>query len=127
MNDVTNPLFGLRSWCNPPWRLLPSSGLALDSLGSSRHVAIENNGHEDRCTDNCLQPESVDSKELNPVLQDSENHCTESRAINRSTAAKDAYPSHYDGRNRLEMEIGRDNGIHRSKASAPEHPNESAQ
>jgi hypothetical protein len=107
--------------------LLPASGLPLDSLGPPRQVAIENNGHQDRRTDNCLQPESVDSKELNPVLQDSENHCTKSRAVNRSTAAKDAYPSDYDGRNRLEMEIGRDNGIHRSKASAPEHPNESAQ
>src|ERR1700730_17964321 len=40
---------------------------------------------------------------------------------------KDAHPSDNDGRNRLEMEIGRDNGIHRSKASAPEHPDEPAQ
>jgi hypothetical protein len=90
-------------------------------------VAIENNGHKDRRTDHCLQPESVDSKELNPVLEDGEYHCTESRAVNRSTAAEDADPSDYDSRNRLEMEIGRDNGIHRSKASAPEHPDESAQ
>jgi hypothetical protein len=90
-------------------------------------VAIKNNRHQDRRSDNCLQPESVDSKELNPVLQDREYHRTERCAVNRSTAAEDAYPSDYDSRNRLEMEIGRDNGIHRSKASAPEHPDESAQ
>ena len=82
---------------------------------------------EDRRTDDGLEPKPVDPQQLNPVLQNGKDHGAKSRTINRSAASEDAYSSHHDRRNRLQMEIGRDDGIHRSKASAPEDTDKAAQ
>src|SRR5208337_5400353 len=91
----------LRSSWEPPTCRPSPSRLALDLLGSSRQMAVEDHGNENRRTDDGLEPKPVNSQQLNPILQNGEDHGAESRTINRPAASEDAYTSHHDRRDRL--------------------------
>jgi len=89
-------------------------------------MTVEEHGEEDRRTENSLEPKPVDPQKLHPILQDSEDYRAKSRSINRAAASENANSSHHYRRNRLKMEVGRDDGIHRPKASSPEDADKAA-